>query len=47
MSLSEYTAPECQLRSCSSDATTTREHPDHGEVQVCDTCAELWGGADP
>lgn len=44
MTLDEYTAPECQMRSCSSDADETREHPDHGQIQVCDACARLFGG---
>jgi len=41
-SLDTYTAPECQMRSCASDAETTRDHPEHGEIQLCETCAGLW-----
>lgn len=36
-------APECQLSDCEADADTTRDHPEFGEVQVCQTCAGLWG----
>jgi len=43
-SLNEYTAPECQMRSCENSAEISREHPEFGDVQVCATCAGLWGG---
>jgi hypothetical protein len=39
-------SPQCQLSDCDSDAETTREHPEFGAVQVCSTCASLFGGAD-
>jgi hypothetical protein len=42
MSLDEYAAPECQFADCDADAEETVEHPNHGEIQVCATCAQLW-----
>lgn len=44
MTLDEYTAPECQMRSCTTAADTTRDHPEYGEIQLCATCARLFGG---
>ena len=46
MTLNDYAAPSCQFRDCEADAEETRDHPRHGEVQVCSTCARLWGAAD-
>lgn len=44
MALNDYAAPSCQFRDCEADAEETRDHPRHGEVQVCSTCAALWDG---
>jgi hypothetical protein len=41
---SQTSAPECQLSDCEADAETSRTHPKFGEIQVCGTCAKLWGG---
>jgi len=38
-------SPECQLSDCNAAATTTVEHPDYGEIHVCDTCSRLWRGS--
>lgn len=43
MTLDRYAAPTCQLGDCEADAELTKEHPEFGEVQVCPTCAGLWG----
>jgi len=29
-----------------ADATTSRAHPEYGPIQVCQTCANLWGESD-
>jgi len=42
MTLSDFAAPECQIRDCEADAETTREHEEFGEIQVCRTCAGLF-----
>ena len=42
MTLNDFAAPECQLRDC--DPEVSRDHPEFGTVQVCRTCASLWGG---
>lgn len=42
--LDEFAAPECQFQDCDADAETAREHPQFGEIQVCSTCATLFGG---
>ena len=42
MTLSDFAAPECQVRDCSADAKETRDHAEFGEVQVCSTCAGLF-----
>lgn len=44
--LDDYGRPECQFADCEAEAETTREHPRHGEVQVCSNCAELFDVAD-
>lgn len=35
-------APECQMAHCAAASEEVREHPDHGAVAVCPTCARLW-----
>jgi hypothetical protein len=45
MTLNEFAAPECQIRDCDAEAETAREHDEFGAVQVCETCANLWGEA--
>jgi hypothetical protein len=39
-------APECQFANCEAEATESVEHDEFGTVQVCATCANLWGGGD-
>jgi len=34
--------PECQMSDCEADATQQAEHPEHGQVSVCQTCASLF-----
>jgi len=40
--------PQCQFASCDNAAVDTRDHPTHGLVDVCGSCARLFdngGGA--
>lgn len=41
--MSSDNRPNCQFNNCEADASTTRNHPEFGELQVCSTCATLWG----
>jgi hypothetical protein len=36
-------ADECRFAECVEAATVTRDHPSGETVQVCETCAKLWG----
>lgn len=44
MTAAQRHAPECQLSDCDAEAETTKVHPVYGEIQVCRTCARLFGG---
>jgi hypothetical protein len=46
MTSADVAAPVCQMRGCEADADTSREHPEFGDVQVCETCARLWSGGE-
>lgn len=32
----------CRFENCGADAETFTDHPDHGEIAVCATCARLF-----
>lgn len=40
--ISDYSGPTCQFSDCPLEGTEEKEHPEHGDVDVCDTHADLW-----